>query len=693
MIPQVEERDVQSSAVDDTTSFDISQDDVAWIMTILRDTLYSDKILAVLREYGTNAWDANAMAGKGDVPIRVTMPTLGSPELIIRDDGPGLSHEDIGKVYTKYGASTKRNSNDGAGMLGIGSKSGFAYSDSFTITSWNGGMKRIYVAVLSDARGRCDLLHSEPCDPAETGVEIKIAVKPQDIPAFESRAIGLFANFVPRPKINLTIPEGYQGYRTVGDLGKIDEKDDYSRRGLWFAQMGPIAYKIDLTQLDGNLADSDRLSHSAHGIGGVLPFPIGSLRFAASRESLKYDDGTKRMLRERINAIIDEYVRLILSDIDDVSDWEKRIRVNSIQRKGLPLPPRLKHLSGTSIDLKTNPNFSVATRNYKNRMTPTTWVSVANDVRFVVRDEKKKATAGYSFREHDYLVSPTQTFHSASSGQLVAELKRSLKTASCEGATIILLTSLPWNPPTDKKTGKPRDALRAKSKSFVLDPTKPFYDDTRSESWTPIERFPQDSDVFVVLESYRVENMEGFYNTFRNDEKLLKELGMTMPKIYGYKTTKAKPAIASNLKGIEYRKWRNTLMADMLLKDPKVAELANVFDFISGWRHLDRPLIEKTLGKDHVLSNIAAMEESGKIIFGQADSKIKTAVNHVINSNRRNLLDSVKRVEELKERYTLLKAVGLDALKEQNKELWLEYIQLVDKVNAMADKAEKKEAA
>jgi len=64
-------------------------------MTILRDTLYSDKILAVLREYSANAWDAQREIGRGSEPIEVTLPTLQDPTLRIKDKGPGLSKESI----------------------------------------------------------------------------------------------------------------------------------------------------------------------------------------------------------------------------------------------------------------------------------------------------------------------------------------------------------------------------------------------------------------------------------------------------------------------------------------------------------------------------------------------------------------------------------------------------------------------
>lgn len=142
------ERVVTNSGTLGSAEFGISQKHAAHIMGILRSTLYSRKALAVLTEYGTNAWDEHRQAGIGDKPIHVVMPTAFKPTLKIRDFGRGLSEHDVLHIYTQYGESTKRDTNDAAGMLGIGCKAGFAYTDQFTVTSWHAGTKSVYVAVL-----------------------------------------------------------------------------------------------------------------------------------------------------------------------------------------------------------------------------------------------------------------------------------------------------------------------------------------------------------------------------------------------------------------------------------------------------------------------------------------------------------------------------------------------------------------
>ena len=131
MIPSKKARSVSSGGVMTQGVFGISEKDQAHILQILRDRLYTNKILAVLREYGSNAWDEHRDAGIPDRPIKVALPTRLVPALVIRDYGRGLSESDVLNVYVKYGASTKRESDVAVGMLGIGAKSAFAYADSF----------------------------------------------------------------------------------------------------------------------------------------------------------------------------------------------------------------------------------------------------------------------------------------------------------------------------------------------------------------------------------------------------------------------------------------------------------------------------------------------------------------------------------------------------------------------------------
>jgi len=80
-----------------------SSKNLAHIFSILRNQLYSDKILAVVREYCTNAMDANIDAGVPDCPIQVSIPNAFSPFFKVRDFGKGLSEEQVYNIFGSYG--------------------------------------------------------------------------------------------------------------------------------------------------------------------------------------------------------------------------------------------------------------------------------------------------------------------------------------------------------------------------------------------------------------------------------------------------------------------------------------------------------------------------------------------------------------------------------------------------------------
>ena len=188
MKPQKSSVSVASHGIQDTVTFGIKESGMAHIMGVLRNQLYSDKVLAVVREYTCNAVDANVEAGRGDSPITVTLPNRMNPYFKVRDDGLGLTKEDISDIYAFYGESTKRNSNDQIGMLGIGSKAAFAYGDNFVINSYVDGRKVMYNAYIDESqRGQISSLGEEDTSEPD-GVEIVVPVRADDYQEFQDTA-------------------------------------------------------------------------------------------------------------------------------------------------------------------------------------------------------------------------------------------------------------------------------------------------------------------------------------------------------------------------------------------------------------------------------------------------------------------------------------------------------------------------
>ena len=178
MKPQTKsKKSVQSNGITETVKFGIKASGLHHVLGILRDQLYSDKVGAVIREYACNAYDAHVEAGCAQRPIEVVLPTQLKLEFKVRDFGPALNEDDIQNVYAFYGESTKRNSNDVTGMLGIGSKSAFAYGDNFVINSYIDGTKHIYNAFIDPSQvGQISKIGTQKTK-EENGIEIVVPVK------------------------------------------------------------------------------------------------------------------------------------------------------------------------------------------------------------------------------------------------------------------------------------------------------------------------------------------------------------------------------------------------------------------------------------------------------------------------------------------------------------------------------------
>ena len=144
---------------------------------ILSNSLYSNPYLAVVRETLTNALDAHQEA-KVQEPVEITYkPSEGL--FIVKDKGYGIPHQQIHSIYCTYGSSTKRDT-DSTGGFGLGCKSPFAITNSFSIIDCCEGIKRTYV--FAKNKGIPEILRIEGEEQTtETGLTVIIPVKKSNL--------------------------------------------------------------------------------------------------------------------------------------------------------------------------------------------------------------------------------------------------------------------------------------------------------------------------------------------------------------------------------------------------------------------------------------------------------------------------------------------------------------------------------
>ena len=291
---------------------------------ILSSTLYSDQILAVVREVLCNAWDAHIEAGKDDLPIEIT---LGNGQLIVQDFGNGIPHDKIQPIYGVYGNSTKTNDGKQTGGFGLGCKAPFAYTEHFTVASAHKGSRTVYNMSKSQAQvmGKPAIVPVVTTPTDQSGLTVTVPVQPQDIYKFRERIEKVVGRGDIKAKLNgteletLPFSEGKEGYLIVRDAF------DLSRHKL-YVRYGNVVYPVPRhTDLEKNWSAYEKLWNKLHYPGAlVLQAPPHSISVTPSRESLSMQEHTIQSLNRMLAEFLRRYQMEYNGHYDDV--YEKALR-------------------------------------------------------------------------------------------------------------------------------------------------------------------------------------------------------------------------------------------------------------------------------------------------------------------------------------------------------------------------------
>jgi len=330
MITKPKKNTVKQSQDFKSYSFGIKKEGLSHIFNVLRNQLYSDKVLAVIREYSCNAVDAHTEVGK-DEPILVTLPNQLSPYFKVRDYGRGLTEQEIGEIYAMYGESTKRGTNEQIGQLGLGSKSAFAYGDNFVINSFVKGRKTSYNAFIDSTQiGQISKMGWEKSKEKD-GVEIVVPVKNDDFRAFREKALDLFTHFTVRPEIKGADESNFY----AECLPAVMSSDDWTirRHGDSYAVMGNIAYPLNSSALDYEYRSTRY--ELLNEVGLTIYFKIGDLDISASREALQYTDETKKTITRKLDEILAEIPKKISESMKDCKNlWDAKCVYGDLFKNG-----------------------------------------------------------------------------------------------------------------------------------------------------------------------------------------------------------------------------------------------------------------------------------------------------------------------------------------------------------------------
>ena len=387
--PQEDRADIISSSGVKASNTAVTISNTAAAFDILSSQLYSDGKLAVVRELLSNAIDVHSRRDKYlDLPIEeelpnvvkreylapkgtkieVYLPTAIQPDLIIKDFGIGIDFENLVKMYLTYFNSDKGESNDEIGGFGLGSKSPFAYSDSFTITSrFNGNVRTFVVSKDSDGKPAVNEFYNDSIGDTSTeemnGLSIQIPVKNNE----DSEQFKDNIKFITYPfgvKTLFSFPENSDMQEWADETVDIKKESKVfhidTERGvidLDFYEKGWLLHLRDTEEIvDDWFSYTNRVSGDFYrgdfisDIGGIrysfkgqktnnlsstllsylkIKFPIGTISVTPSREQLKIREGDSEFIEEVITKASEKIFRYLslsstLKSCGILGDLDKR---------------------------------------------------------------------------------------------------------------------------------------------------------------------------------------------------------------------------------------------------------------------------------------------------------------------------------------------------------------------------------
>lgn len=403
IITQEKNKQVVQSHDFDEVNCTIDAEDMRYVASLLRNN-YSNPALAVVREISANAIDANLEAGSTR-PIEIKLPTKMNSTFLVRDFGGGLSQEEIFGLYSKYGKSTKRKSNNYIGAFGIGKFAPLSYGDSFTCVSYHGGEKASYnVFVNEDDDTKIVQLHKEPSD-EPSGLCIEVAISDGDDESFKEivkdffkffpeedmpKFLGVEDGFIQAPKKSLESPNGSWFFLD-------SQKDYYYNNYNAKVIMGRVSYplnhaSINLDNYIENQSKRDIAETLLRTENFCLRFPLGSLKLHHSREALEYNKPTQKVIAKKLLQVIEEIQVIAKQKLADSNDlWDAKRNYAKIVNA---MPHNMRNVFSNAFEWNgikiTSPDFNRDYQLQDDLIVTQSWREKDSDSRngFKIRSQK-----------------------------------------------------------------------------------------------------------------------------------------------------------------------------------------------------------------------------------------------------------------------------------------------------------------
>ena len=325
---QTEAHILEEGQSQETTKMSLDLDSAQVLMQMLSKNLYSDAIGSTIRECASNALDSHRRAGC-DKPIVVSFKRNTKAdiyEFAVEDFGIGLDADDVVNIISKYGKSTKRDSNTELGMMGLGFKAPLAYSSSFYFVCRKDGMERKYMMYEGEDTNSIDLLYETPTTECN-GVKVIVPVPYGDRYNFANKTKEQLAYFESvyfdfDPTIGGTINNDFTIFRA-----EHFQFSGLSTNNYMHLCLDNVSYPIDW----------DKLGISRIGIPIALRFSLNDGLFPTpNREAIRYTKEAKETILNKLKEVANVYMDKFNETIKDSDDVHAVLNFYSERNRSIP---------------------------------------------------------------------------------------------------------------------------------------------------------------------------------------------------------------------------------------------------------------------------------------------------------------------------------------------------------------------
>ena len=322
---QTESHILQEGTTQETVKMSLDLDSAQVLMQMLSKNLYSDSIGSTIRECASNALDSHRRAGSEE-PIIVSFKRNNQAdtyEFAVEDFGIGLDADDVVNIISKYGKSTKRNSNTELGMMGLGFKAPLAYSSSFYFIARKDFMERKYMMYEGEDTNSIDLLYEKPtAEP--NGVKVIVPVNYYDRHSFVNKIKEQLAYF-------------QNVYFDVESMGLYSINNDFTIHRAEHFQYSSLATSNEMHLCLDNVSypiDWDKLGISRINLKLALRFSLSDGLFPTpNREAIRYTQEAKETILNKIAIVADVFMNKFNEAITTQSDIKSIMQFYSQNNK------------------------------------------------------------------------------------------------------------------------------------------------------------------------------------------------------------------------------------------------------------------------------------------------------------------------------------------------------------------------